>query len=213
MRVVILLLAILALSAFIGCQAKPMVGSESGSGSEGIKVHGDWTVEVTNPDGSLATRKQFANSFEGKHYVAAFLSHDLETARGMQWGIMEDTSGGGFSKTAGCKESSDIQNSNENILAGFAKSSNKNVLATAVHTPNANGEMDNSVWNSSCTLEIDGDESKFITKVWTILYTIPKIPQDINGSTYPTLSDKVLDEPIEVWDGQVVAATVIFSVD
>jgi hypothetical protein len=49
--------------------------------------------------------------------------------------------------------------------------------------------------------------------VWTSLYTIPKIPQDINGSTYPTLSDKVLDEPIEVWDGQVVAATVIFSVD
>jgi hypothetical protein len=34
MRVVILLLGILALSAFVGCQSKPMVVSESGSGPE-----------------------------------------------------------------------------------------------------------------------------------------------------------------------------------
>ena len=70
MRMLTLVLAILALSAFIGCQAKPMVVSESGSGSEGIKVHGDWTVEVRNPDGSLAVKRQFANKFIGQQLVA-----------------------------------------------------------------------------------------------------------------------------------------------
>ena len=33
---------------------------EEGDGSnEGIQVHGHWTIEVTNPDGSLASRTEF----------------------------------------------------------------------------------------------------------------------------------------------------------
>jgi hypothetical protein len=39
-----------------GYQAKP-----SGP-SEGIKVHGDWTIEARNPDGSVASRHQFKNA-------------------------------------------------------------------------------------------------------------------------------------------------------
>jgi len=78
MRVVILLLAILALSAFVGCQSKPMVVSESQPGLEGIKVHGDWTVEVTNPDGSLAKKIEFSNFIreEGFGVLAMLMTHD-----------------------------------------------------------------------------------------------------------------------------------------
>ena len=56
MRMLTLVLAVLALSAFIGCQSKPMVGSGVQSDREGIQVHGDWVIEVRNPDGSLETR-------------------------------------------------------------------------------------------------------------------------------------------------------------
>jgi hypothetical protein len=34
----------------------------SAQSSEGIKVHGRWTVEVRNPDGSLASRSEFDNA-------------------------------------------------------------------------------------------------------------------------------------------------------
>ena len=34
----------------------------SDGGHEGIKVHGHWTIEVHNPDGTLATHREFENS-------------------------------------------------------------------------------------------------------------------------------------------------------
>jgi hypothetical protein len=38
----------------------------TGNGShEGIKVHGHWTIEVRNPDGTLVTHREFENSFAG----------------------------------------------------------------------------------------------------------------------------------------------------
>lgn len=32
----------------------------------GIKVHGHWTIEIRNPDGSLASHSEFENSLEGR---------------------------------------------------------------------------------------------------------------------------------------------------
>jgi len=210
MRMLTLVLAILALSAFIGCQSKPMVLSESGSESEGIKVHGDWTVEVRNPDGSLATRKQFTNLFQGKHIVAALLSLDLEVERRMAFGIKASpaTLGSPWSEEDGCKETSNFT----------ASSTVQQVPVKVVHASNADDKMNNSVWNGSCTLEINGDESRFITQVWTNLQATPQIKEyapkpNVIYAISNTLSTRVLDEPIEVWDGQVVAATVILSVD
>jgi len=34
----------------------------SGPGQEGIKVHGDWTLTVRNPDGTVAARHEFKNA-------------------------------------------------------------------------------------------------------------------------------------------------------
>ena len=33
---------------------------------EGIKVHGHWTIEVKNPDGSVATHHEFENSLQSQ---------------------------------------------------------------------------------------------------------------------------------------------------
>ena len=201
MRMLTLVLVVLALSAFIGCQSNPMDGSDGQSANEGIKVHGDWVIEVRNPDGSLATRKQFANSFDGQHIVAALLSLDLEVERGMSFFITDTPSGNSWSEGAQCKDSPNAQG---------------RVPANAIHASNDDGDMNNSVWNASCTLEINGDESKFINTVKTRMRTTPPIQklatEDAKNQFY-NLSRRELDDPIEVWDGQVVAATVILSVD
>jgi len=207
MRVVILLLAILALSAFVGCQSKPMAGSDVQSGSEGIKVHGNWTVEVTNPDGSLATRKQFTNSFDGKHIVAFLLSYDPETVeREMGFNIKDQPYGGSNSSEAKCTGS----------LPFSFGAYGQRVHANAIHAPNDDGDLYNSVWSASCTLEISGNEPKFITDVSTIMESTPiiiKYDGDDGIHTSGILSKKTLTEPIKVWDGQIVAATVILSVE
>jgi hypothetical protein len=41
---------------------------------EGIKVHGHWTIEVRNPDGSVATHREFENSLVGPGTLSLFLA-------------------------------------------------------------------------------------------------------------------------------------------
>ena len=37
---------------------------QGGAQTEGIKVHGQWTIDVLNPDGSLASHHEFRNALE-----------------------------------------------------------------------------------------------------------------------------------------------------
>ena len=196
-----LLLLVLIVSALLGCQVKQAEPAGSQGNNIGIQVHGDWTVEVRNPDGSLATRKQFTNSFDGQHIVAALLSLDLEVERSLNFGIKDSPSESGWSDEANCKDTINTVGT---------------VPAKAIHASNDDGDMHNSVWNASCTLEINGDEPKFLMYVNTKIRTTPLIQkiatEDAPNSSH-NLSNRKLDKPIEVWDGQVVAATVILSVD
>jgi hypothetical protein len=51
--------------------------------SEGIKVHGHWTVEVRNPDGTVASRQEFENALdpiEGADLLTGLLSGEYTTA-------------------------------------------------------------------------------------------------------------------------------------
>jgi hypothetical protein len=53
--------------------AKPAADSEkpgAGGKREGIKVHGHWVLEIKNPDGSVASRKEFENSLVGQGSTA-----------------------------------------------------------------------------------------------------------------------------------------------
>jgi hypothetical protein len=52
-----------AVNAQTPAQKTPSPERESNGGQkEGIKVHGHWTIEVRNPDGTLAKRQEFENS-------------------------------------------------------------------------------------------------------------------------------------------------------
>ncbi len=54
--------------------------------TEGIQVHGDWVLEVRNPDGSLAERREFRNALTA--YGASVLEQALgRTATFGLWGL------------------------------------------------------------------------------------------------------------------------------
>jgi hypothetical protein len=67
------------------------VAATSGSPSEGITVHGHWTVDVLNPDGTLAEHREFENSIapEGQGILTSILAGTLTVGR---WSIMLDGS-------------------------------------------------------------------------------------------------------------------------
>lgn len=46
---------------------------------EGIKVHGHWTIDIKNPDGSLASHHEFENALvqSGQTALSSVLSHNV----------------------------------------------------------------------------------------------------------------------------------------
>ena len=56
------LLAVLVVMAPLASAQTPAPG---GGPSEGITVHGHWEIEVRNPDGTLALRREFENALTG----------------------------------------------------------------------------------------------------------------------------------------------------
>jgi hypothetical protein len=63
-----------------GSQGEPpesSVGQERTSSNglhQSIKVHGHWTIEVRNPDGTLATRREFENAYSPGNFLASILA-------------------------------------------------------------------------------------------------------------------------------------------
>jgi hypothetical protein len=75
-------LAAVALAAIL---AVPAAAAEKGGSGEGIKVHGDWTIEIRNPDGSLDSRHEIKNALAGGQQLLAGLLGNVYTDLG--WGV------------------------------------------------------------------------------------------------------------------------------
>jgi len=69
--------------------------SQRGGPHEGIKVHGHWTIEVRNPDGSVVTHREFENALTsiGSNFLLQILS--LQVTPG-GWQVAVCNSGGNF---------------------------------------------------------------------------------------------------------------------
>lgn len=61
-------------------QSQPELGKADGF-SNSIKVHGDWTIVVRNPDGSVASTHQFENSISsgGQNFFASLMNRQAGT--------------------------------------------------------------------------------------------------------------------------------------
>jgi hypothetical protein len=67
--------------------AMPVSAAEPKGTGEGIKVHGHWTLEIQNPDGTLAARHEFENALiptMGSPLLAGLLGNFYEDTT---WGI------------------------------------------------------------------------------------------------------------------------------
>src|SRR5947208_12840021 len=71
-------------------------GESKGGPKEGIKVHGHWTIEVRNPDGTLVTHREFENALtsDGGFALSAVLGRALTLGL---WRIQLEVWGAGTS--------------------------------------------------------------------------------------------------------------------
>src|SRR5436190_13796579 len=72
-------------------RATPPVNESQGAQQEGIKVHGHWTIDVRNPDGTLVTHHEFENGLETDNPLAMILGRSLTVG---EWQIYLGASDG-----------------------------------------------------------------------------------------------------------------------
>ncbi len=75
--------------------------SSGGGSHEGIKVHGHWTIEVRNPDGTVVTHREFENSLNSASGILPTIL--ARQAAVGSWQInMSSSTGGGLCRTGIC---------------------------------------------------------------------------------------------------------------
>lgn len=179
----------------------------SGDGKhEGIKVHGHWTIEVRNPDGTLVSHREFENAYYPSSLLASLLARQASVGF---WdvGLNGSVSAPGPCVTVAC----------EIFETGYP-------LVTPIAPGLAQGLMVTANTNTN-TLTLAGSIAAPSTGLISIVFTaltacpnsIPAATPCTTGLPSPqpftsiTLTAGTSTPPISVSQGQVVSVTVVIS--
>lgn len=188
------LAAILVALALSGCTAPAMPAAPAGDSQEGIEVHGAWTLEVVNSDGTVAERREFENAIVdlGKESLARFLGR--QDSIGL-WRIC--LVGDAFLDPTASPNSGVVEEPEDpwTFSNGF-----KNLIVTVsgdtvALSGTAVAQRVGSIWQVSTQLSRSSGE-------------LP--PGDPSGGFYDFTATN-LDSPVGLSTGQQVAVTVVIS--
>ncbi len=172
----------------------------TGAQSQGIQIHGDWTITVSDSDGREVSSRSFRNALltSGAFLLTRLLSQSLEFDRTeSSWHILVSTTG-------------TIDNAECNVQLGVPFAEN----------PQFGSATQASVSDESTTFSLErdlklpatciGGASYRISEVWSAAQFAVKSGSLLIGVGYP-FTKKTLDTPIDVLPGQVVSLSVTFS--
>ena len=74
-------------------ESAPANKEHAGGPQEGIKVHGQWVIDVRNPDGKLVTHREFENSYIDTNFLSIILAR--QNSVGL-WEVVLAGSGGAY---------------------------------------------------------------------------------------------------------------------
>jgi len=189
-----------------GADESALVLNRAPAASDGIKVHGDWTLTVSNPDGSVDSVHEFENEFVPETGSAILM-----------WALLGEAMLKGDSgvnmwrpslwRNSTSPSSSSCKDSNEDDLYQVSTS-------IVMNGPKINNTEAFQVVRT-CTIKEDLISRVSLT-AFLSSHQAPSFegtPQDIvysDGSVglYRTLTNKEFDNPIPVVPGQVVSTTV-----
>jgi hypothetical protein len=178
-------------------QGKTSAEQESPRGpNDGIKVHGHWTIDIKNADGTPASHHEFENALttDGAGGLSQLLGHG-ETIIG--WGIRIDS--GSLAVSSPCNGSCNVIESVATAVSDFPP-----LLNVTVPTSGPNAGM--LVLSASVTAQNPTE----VEVVRTFFYSTPSNCQGC--STMHTFSQRTLSPPIQgILTGQVIQVTVVLS--
>jgi hypothetical protein len=169
-----------------------------GSPQEGIKVHGHWTIEVTNPDGSLAERREFDNAIHpaGPQTLAKVLGRQNSVGG---WQITLVGAPAPFSGGGGIIREASYLGTEPYIFKTLT-----------VDVPTSGANADKLVLSGTATAMNDGNIGLVATFVMRLNSSSPPLsyypPEMAYGITNTNLAS-----PVSLLTGQQVLVTVVIS--
>lgn len=190
---------------------------QTGGPQEGVKVHGRWTIEVTEPDGRLVSRNEFDNALVtqfgigGRSSLVKILGHEKSVG---YWRVELV----GPSGAEPCILTGPSGNSVECVLTelppthSFVTTLNNYFSGLTVEVGDSLGpNADELVLSGSVTVQNSAD----ITGVHTRVQLCPTdaSPDDALSCSGPSnrFTEKTLNSAVPVVENQVVNVTVVFS--
>ena len=180
------------LAVVLGSVAVAGAAEPKGGPSEGIRVRGEWTIEIRNPDGSLASRHEFRNALvdEGKAWLARLLGQTTSTW-GAAWNVeVGETTADGLGGP--CVPSVTPPNG---VPCRMRELANPPVAALTVTHSGGTVQLSGTVTAAKDAPQL----SRFATYL------------DFFGGTTARFTEKRLPAPVPVVAGQIVTVTVVFS--
>lgn len=175
---------------------KTTPSSSNGGPKEGIKVHGRWTIDIRNPDGTLVSHREFENALQtsGAALLGSFLQR---TDKAGEW-IMA-VSGGPSPCGTPCwiyEPATQFPAGSpifKTLTISSQGGSNNNTVLAGTATASADGVIETvSSSNYRCSVDSQG-----------------VCPASVFSGTLFTL--KNLATPINVVAGQIIQVTVVIS--
>jgi hypothetical protein len=182
--------------------AASLLHAQTGGPQEGIKVHGHWVIEVRNPDGSLATRREFQNALNpvGRRNLAGLLARASSAGR---WSIAV------IGATPLCPESPSgvcfitESDSVANFSAGVGVSTNLSVTL--------GGSDSNEVVLSGSVTALQAGGISIVKTDQGVCPGTSAAQACTNGNSAGDFSRSLLNSLLPVQQGQIIQVTVRFS--
>jgi len=166
---------------------------KEGAGADGIKVHGHWTIDVKNPDGSVASHHEFENALTpgGGSYLAIILTHSTQQFLG--WGIVLYPPLSGSTTPLATITEPGLASKFEPALFGVISAD----LSVAANTLN--------------TLTLQGSFQAPTASSIGVVFSAMVFQGPSTGVTIPYFTEKDQTQPITVETNQSVQVTVLFT--
>ena len=198
-------LSVLVMLTTFACGTSDPVAQENASdeaSSDGIQVHGHWTLNVINPDGAIANTYEFENmlTVEGKYLLAHLLAGDTKIVdHQLQFYFPENDS----AECAGSSKSSGFLGIAPNHDTGWI------VEASIVKFAQKGQGVVSPPWlmlSGVCTVQGNG-HLRHVGTYFTL--DTASATHYLDSSTNFQLTSKSLGDPgVSVKNGQIIAANV-----
>ncbi len=191
--------------------ATTLLPSAADEPSEGIQVHGQWRIEVRNPDGALVEKREFNNALQpnGERFLASLLGRQGSVGGYLVRLSGSPTSTGAFASSSGVRTQGGVISESSYSRPLASESYLFKNLVVSAPVPASADTGNKTVLTGYATANVDGNITNVSVEIEMLLPSDP--PGSVYGGYGSYLFTRTAISPVNLTSGQTVTVTVEFS--